>query len=163
MARDWHGSVRSKRGWLLVAVKDARGKWVERSTGLRDSPENWPKAREALVARRAAWQLLPPVEVRSRWRTSLNKSFKRRRGERCEVCGWTPRPPLRPSAVNAHHVCPRGEGGDDSDENRLVLCPNHHAVAHALHRERPARDRSELLGRLRAWDRAAATPSRGAA
>lgn len=176
MARDWRGSVRAKNGWLLLAVKDARGRWVERSSGLRALPANWEAARALLAERRAAWvapvpappepappEPPPSATFRGPWRNSRNRSLKRRRGAACEVCGWRPRPPLRDTACNAHHVRPRSEGGDDSDENRIILCPNHHAVAHALHRERPATDRADLIAQLRAWDAAADAGANSAA
>lgn len=54
---------------------------------------------------------------------------------KCEVCGWRP-PPLYPSItqklLNAHHVYHRSRGGPTDENNLLTLCPNHHAIAHAL-------------------------------
>lgn len=148
----WRGSVFPFRGILRLGLKDVTGQWVSRSTGMPDTPENRTKARSVLDDLRARYAL---IQLPSRKRTKSNgrnSSFKRRRGETCEVCGWRSRPPLRDTAVNAHHVTPRSEGGDDSDANRIVLCPNHHAVAHALHRESAAADRADLLARLKEWD-----------
>lgn len=53
----------------------------------------------------------------------------------CEVCGWRP-PPLYPKIahklLNAHHVVHRSRGGSTEADNLVTLCPNHHAIAHAL-------------------------------
>ncbi len=53
----------------------------------------------------------------------------------CEVCGWHP-PKLYPSIavklLNAHHVVHRSRGGETEADNLVTLCPNHHAIAHAL-------------------------------
>jgi hypothetical protein len=48
----------------------------------------------------------------------------RRAGNACEVCGHS-------ENVNVHHVKPRSLGGTDDPSNLRVLCPNHHAAAHA--------------------------------
>lgn len=52
----------------------------------------------------------------------------------CAVCGWSdPVPRERgQSAVAVHHVVPVCCGGSDDAENIALLCPNHHAVAHAV-------------------------------
>jgi excisionase family DNA binding protein len=34
--------------------------------------------------------------------------------------------------LNAHHVVHRSRGGPTDDDNLVTLCPNHHAIAHAL-------------------------------
>lgn len=149
----WNGSVfPSRRGYLRIKIKDACARWVNRTTGLRDTPENRAKARAALDGLRAQYALNALPSRKRPKSNARNGSFKRRRGEACEVCGWRARPPLRLSAINAHHVTPRAEGGDDSDANRVVLCPNHHAVAHALHRVEPSADRDELIARIRLWE-----------
>ena len=55
----------------------------------------------------------------------------------CEVCGWLPpksHPLLRvvKQKAHVHHVLPISRGGDNSDENLVALCPNHHLIAHRL-------------------------------
>lgn len=50
-------------------------------------------------------------------------------GHGCEVCGWRP---VEAKLLHAHHVIPLTCGGTDAARNTLVLCPNHHAVAHHL-------------------------------
>lgn len=57
---------------------------------------------------------------------------------RCVVCGW--RLPVsdvnsarkRVRGLHGHHVIPVCEGGPKDESNVVVLCPNHHTVAHAL-------------------------------
>lgn len=53
----------------------------------------------------------------------------------CEVCQW--RLPLEAGGdvrgLHGHHVAPINEGGSPDDpENVIVVCPNHHTIAHAL-------------------------------
>jgi hypothetical protein len=91
------------------------------------------------------------------------------RGERCEACGWAPpavRTPngRRDSMMELHHVLPSSYGGSRDPENLVLLCPNHHAVAHAawpLQQDRPDRprlpwrgpaDRAAILSELREID-----------
>lgn len=69
---------------------------------------------------------------------SLKVTHRKNGTARCEVCGWEP--PSLPNYPNSysvmglqiHHVLPRRDGGDDSDANLILLCPNHHAVAHCI-------------------------------
>lgn len=56
-----------------------------------------------------------------------------RTGGRCEACGF--RPPAE-ALLHLHHVQPKAKGGDDVDENALLLCPNCRAIAHHLYRQR---------------------------
>lgn len=73
---------------------------------------------------------------------------------RCEVCGWGPPQRLRDigldldkmALVHAHHVVPLEFGGADAVENLVLLCPNHHAIAHRLG---DGRSRS---GKTRYWN-----------
>lgn len=56
----------------------------------------------------------------------------------CEVCGW--KLPLFAGSLlrsdvrglHGHHVVPVSEGGDKDESNIIVLCPNHHTMAHAF-------------------------------
>lgn len=63
---------------------------------------------------------------------TTGQELKRERvasGRGCESCGW-----LLGSgdwrSLHAHHVVPLSCGGTDQRGNLMVLCPNHHAVAH---------------------------------
>lgn len=49
----------------------------------------------------------------------------------CEVCGWK-EPGWGCTLVHAHHVIPMACGGLDDASNLCALCPNHHALAHAV-------------------------------
>lgn len=44
-------------------------------------------------------------------------------GNKCVICGFD-------VVVNSHHIIPRNEGGKNSPDNLVTLCPNHHAMAH---------------------------------
>ena len=75
----------------------------------------------------------------------------------CAVCGWIP-PAVDFQAYRmlcSHHVIPVSVGGIDGP--KVVLCPNHHAVAHAawrIHRGRwfGPRTPDELVHELREID-----------
>jgi hypothetical protein len=57
-------------------------------------------------------------------------------GSGCEVCSWVV-PDLMPAqwgGLNIHHVVPVKYGGSDHPSNLVALCPNHHAIAHAIGR-----------------------------
>lgn len=108
----------------------------------------------------------------ARWRAaaSTRAAYRRRawRQDRfvCEVCGWTPPVVLDPKGEGrglcVHHVVPVACGGSDEDENLVLLCPNHHAIADNLGRTRSRglegnryfgpRTREELLETLRRLD-----------
>lgn len=59
------------------------------------------------------------------------RTCKERGGYRCAVCGWTP-PAGFPRLVEAHHIVPVSAGGDNRPTNLILLCPNHHRIAHVL-------------------------------
>lgn len=48
MTARWRGSIRSKRGWLLLRLKSEGGKWVERSSGQPATPAGWKRAEKQL-------------------------------------------------------------------------------------------------------------------
>lgn len=56
---------------------------------------------------------------------------------KCEVCAWAA--PFY-DALCVHHIVPVADGGDDALDNLVVLCPNCHAVVHALIRRVDAAD-----------------------
>ncbi len=49
----------------------------------------------------------------------------------CEVCEWSS---SVADLLHAHHIVPLECGGGDEQTNLALLCPNCHAVAHALWR-----------------------------
>lgn len=78
--------------------------------------------------------------------------------ERCELCGWcipvALRTKRRTSGCHDHHVIPVACGGSDAPINRLLLCPNHHQLAHTMFPvsggvHRGPRTRDELADVLR--------------
>lgn len=72
----------------------------------------------------------------------------------CEACGWKQPAVIKTKRVlETHHVLPTACGGATETENLAVLCPNCHALAHALW---PARKpwkgpwrRDQLIGALK--------------
>lgn len=45
-------------------------------------------------------------------------------GDQCVICGFN-------AVTDVHHVVPRAAGGGNEIENLVVVCPNHHRMAHA--------------------------------
>lgn len=45
----------------------------------------------------------------------------------CEICGHTFKPILQ-----IHHIEPLSTGGNDEEENLLILCPNCHKIIHSI-------------------------------
>ena len=74
-------------------------------------------------------------------------------GDRCEACGWKA-PQLLHRLLCVHHIVPVCRGGSHDRENLVLLCPNHHAIAHALFprskgRYDGPRTRADLLKAIR--------------
>ncbi len=42
----------------------------------------------------------------------------------CEICGWND------STRDIHHILPVSQGGKNTLDNVIVLCPNHHRMIH---------------------------------
>jgi len=55
--------------------------------------------------------------------TAFIKRFKK--GKICEICGFS-------RVTEAAHIVPVAEGGNNSENNLLVLCPNHHHLYDAF-------------------------------
>jgi predicted HNH restriction endonuclease len=71
----------------------------------------------------------------SRARTSFKKRTAARTGPVCEVCQWDARKLgwgdyVALAVLHAHHIVPVACGGQDTDSNFVLLCPNCHALAH---------------------------------
>lgn len=73
------------------------------------------------------WQFrAPAARPRTPW---VATRYKLRGAGVCEVCGWEP---PQKKLLHTHHVIPLCHGGTNDPENLVVLCPNHHAVAHSV-------------------------------
>jgi 5-methylcytosine-specific restriction endonuclease McrA len=73
------------------------------------------------------------MSANDRWSaTNTFKTDEKIAGRRaCVVCGWEP--PRRFSRLlHVHHIVPVAAGGTHERENLILLCPNHHSLAHAM-------------------------------
>lgn len=63
-----------------------------------------------------------------RWRGGkwkfIREKVRIRDAGRCVICGFS-------MAIDVHHITPKSEGGADTMENGITLCPNHHRLAHS--------------------------------
>lgn len=82
--------------------------------------------------RKRNWDLLTETALTARAKGV--RRAKRRIGDSgCEICCW--RPPIvgfRGAGLHGHHVIPVAAGGDPGEANVVVLCPNHHTIAHVI-------------------------------
>jgi predicted HNH restriction endonuclease len=72
-----------------------------------------------------------------------------RANHRCEVpgCTWTGfHKPDRMPFIEVHHIQPLAEGGEDTPENAVAVCPGHHRE---LHHGKQAEALKEVLAELR--------------
>lgn len=67
----------------------------------------------------------------TRPKRGLHGRTVRKYERQCVSCGWQTPDGLR-TLIHVHHVIPISAGGDDTTENMVVLCPNCHAIAHAV-------------------------------
>jgi HNH endonuclease len=56
-------------------------------------------------------------------RTSINRYALRRDKNKCRVCGYS-------DVVEVHHIVRVTDGGTNTLDNVITLCPNHHASHH---------------------------------
>ena len=48
----------------------------------------------------------------------------------CQICAWAPLRIYGAELCEAHHVRWLSRGGDDTLENLVLICPNHHRAIH---------------------------------
>lgn len=51
---------------------------------------------------------------------------------RCQLCMWDPIDIYGNTICHGHHIHWLSRGGDDSMENLMLVCPNHHAAIHKV-------------------------------
>ena len=86
-------------------------------------------------------------------RQYATKKYKQGAEAQCEFCAW--RAPSV-SILHVHHVLPIAHGGTNDLANLVLLCPNHHAVAHymfPMSSQIQAQSRAELFTALRLYQR----------
>jgi len=102
----------------------------------------------------------PPVKEKKKPRKKSNKringkelvAFKKKNGFMCAVCGWTA-PPELSTLIEVHHIVPVSKGGSNKRSNLILLCPNHHRVAHqATYKADKVWSRDELIEKIRELD-----------
>jgi hypothetical protein len=49
---------------------------------------------------------------------------------RCQICIWNPRSVYGKNLCHGHHVHWLSRGGEDSKNNMVLICPNHHTAVH---------------------------------
>jgi hypothetical protein len=91
------------------------------------------------------------IKRNSRDLTSFKRMYWR---QGCQVCGW--RSPA-PGPMHVHHIIPFSGGGGEQEDNLIILCPNHHALAHTIGRRSRMSysgptDRAALIWALREMD-----------
>lgn len=81
-----------------------------------------------LAAERQHYLYDGPAITRSR---SLVRALRERYGGRCQLCLWEPSTLYGRELSEAHHMHWLSRGGDDAEDNLVLLCPNHHRAVHA--------------------------------
>lgn len=134
--RDSSGSMRQ----AIVFELEVGEKVVASTEALSDGPLELPKAR-TLDELRAALSLVAPRVLASRQRVALihyraeavKKYALARSKGRCEGCGKDApfRNLKKQPYLEPHHTTRRADGGPDTPENVIALCPNCHRRVHS--------------------------------
>ena len=69
---------------------------------------------------------------RLKQRLKAVRAYKKSHENACEVCGYKPPDGISTKMLHTHHIVEARAGGSDGEDNLIILCPNHHALAHAL-------------------------------
>ena len=93
-----------------------------------------PKCSRAVQTKQNYDQIRKRSAIRSKMNPDLLFAF----GCKCAVCGWSI-PDWKPGYDKVyhshgcafHHIVPVCEGGTNTEENIVLLCPNCHTMAHA--------------------------------
>lgn len=55
------------------------------------------------------------------WSIAVRRFFN----NKCMICGW------EETSCEAHHIIPKAKKGKNILQNAVILCPNHHTLAHS--------------------------------
>lgn len=114
----------------MIEVDERGERTLYRKRVKHDSATRTASERAALRRRLAA-----NSKARNRYKAKAVARF----GVRCEACLWSPERDGLSQAraiglLQSHHIVPVCCDGKDTGSNFLLLCPNCHALAHALSR-----------------------------
>lgn len=122
-------------GWINITI-DENGPFMGDSDFAFEITDTGPLLR--VLSRRQNpnwWNSLP----KSRWLMEARAEGNFGESGACDVCGHYA------GLTHAHHIIPLAEqherGFERPDHTHIWLCPNHHALVHALLRERGSAER----------------------
>jgi 5-methylcytosine-specific restriction endonuclease McrA len=99
------------------------------------------KVAERVVMDRVGGTVVVSGSIRLTFQAQRSIATKERvvseRGPHCQLCGFVFRKANGEDYAESHHVIPLSEGGPDTDDNLLVLCPNDHKMIHFARVEFP--------------------------
>ena len=136
--------------WHLKQISDIKDKWmgrkldaIRKANGEVNSPLELPIEKE-LQEYKLEDQKNNFIDIEKKTRRSYDEpersqagnNVKRYHGFKCQVCEALGQNPIsffkrdgQPYA-EAHHIIPLGEGGDDTEDNIVSICANHHRQIH---------------------------------
>ena len=118
-------SIPCRTAWLTINPPNQRKRVLVECTicGIQIAriPAEVQKGRDAACSPRCR-RILVANKLRGRNLSEPKRLALRRDGARCQVCGFD-------TLVEVHHIMPRRQGGPDTLDNLITLCPNHHTMA----------------------------------
>lgn len=101
---------------------ETRDRIASKIRGMKRSPETRKKMSEA---NRKRVRPAPDRNFVYATKASWTPAVKRVLGTSCQRCHWNE------AECDCHHIIPRSQGGKNTINNAVVLCPNCHRVTHA--------------------------------
>jgi predicted restriction endonuclease len=113
--------------------KETKEKIRQKATGRKLSDDTKEKIRVALLNRKQSKEAIEKfrktrtgmiIKKVTQCQMTIRKRAKLLYGNKCAVCSWSE------ASCDAHHIIPVSTGGENIVENIIILCPNHHRLAH---------------------------------
>jgi hypothetical protein len=95
--------------------------------GNEDAVRSFIQEETAGIAQQRREYLFRQAPTRNK---TLVRDLQRLYDGKCQVCLWNPRGTYGESLCHGHHIQWLSRGGEDSKENMVLICPNHHAAIH---------------------------------
>lgn len=96
-------------------VRSPKQKEHSRALALRNKVWTWNRGRTYVFSSKVVYK------TKATWSDALKKCFP----DACAICEWNGAP------CDCHHITPRSKGGKHTLVNGIILCPNHHRMAHS--------------------------------